>query len=88
MSDLAVVIPTYNEEKSIVELIERIENTLDGNGLDYSVYIVDDYSTDNTYAAVENHIKSKANNPPIKVCIVPIKNDIFIPSKSFALLPR
>lgn len=62
MSDLAVVIPTYNEGSSIIALLERIENTLGGNGLDYSVYIIDDHSVDNTRATVENYIKNKANN--------------------------
>ena len=42
---LSIVIPCYNEEKTIKEIIYSIQNS---GIVDYEIIIIDDYSTDNT----------------------------------------
>ena len=44
--DLAVVLPTYNESRNVVPMIERLEKTL--GGIRYEVLFVDDDSPDGT----------------------------------------
>jgi glycosyltransferase involved in cell wall biosynthesis len=47
-SAVSVVIPAYNEEKTIGHVIEETVSVMDGLGLPYEVIIVDDGSTDAT----------------------------------------
>jgi len=51
--DLSVVIPAFNEAESLPVLVEQLEKVLTPQGLDYEVLIVDDGSTDGTFAVVE-----------------------------------
>jgi len=44
-----VVLPAYNEEKALGELLRRIDESLTEEGLAYQVLVVDDGSTDGTY---------------------------------------
>ena len=44
-----VVLPAYNEEKALGELLNRIDESLTEEGLAYQVLVVDDGSTDRTY---------------------------------------
>lgn len=50
MPDLAIVIPTYNESKNIVKLVERLDGVL--VGIDWQVLFVDDDSPDGTAEVV------------------------------------
>lgn len=45
---LSIIIPTFNEERTIRELIQRIRAT--AFALDYEIIVVDDKSTDQTFA--------------------------------------
>ncbi|MDO8964776.1 MAG: glycosyltransferase family 2 protein [Coriobacteriia bacterium] len=45
-----IVLPAYNEARSIVDLLERISEVLDGEGRRYTVLVMDDGSTDGTAA--------------------------------------
>ncbi len=45
---LSIVIPVYNEEKSLVELFNRIKNVLSKLVIEYEVIFVDDGSDDNS----------------------------------------
>jgi glycosyltransferase involved in cell wall biosynthesis len=47
--DLSIVLPVYNEEKSIVELTQSIENICKRENLDFEVIFVDDGSSDNSW---------------------------------------
>ncbi len=46
---LSVVIPVYNEEESIVDVINDVKKTLDICDHPYEIIVVDDGSTDRTY---------------------------------------
>jgi glycosyltransferase involved in cell wall biosynthesis len=51
--DLAVVVPAYNEAESLPELVERIAAAAEGMGASWEAWIIDDGSTDGTFAVVE-----------------------------------
>lgn len=51
--DIAVVVPAFNEAESLPELVDRIEKAIDGMGRTWEVWIVDDGSTDDTFAVTE-----------------------------------
>jgi glycosyltransferase involved in cell wall biosynthesis len=45
---ISLVVPTYNEEEVIEELIKRIDSVVAKTGLTYELIVVDDGSVDNT----------------------------------------
>jgi glycosyltransferase involved in cell wall biosynthesis len=51
--DIAVVVPAFNEAESLPELVERIAESIDQLGRTWEVWIIDDGSTDDTFAVVE-----------------------------------
>ncbi len=61
---LSIVIPTFNEEQTIERLLQRILETT--FPIDYEVVIVDDHSTDRTYA-VERRLRESVRRVPLKV---------------------
>ncbi len=63
MKKVSIIIPTRNEEKNIVPLLERIHNALFDKKIPYEVIFIDDHSTDKTFEKI-NSIK---NLYPIKV---------------------
>ena len=50
---ISVIIPCYNEEKTIMEIIGLVHQSL--NGYDYEIILVDDGSTDNTKIILEEN---------------------------------
>ena len=50
---LSIVIPLYNEEESLTELMTWIDKTLSDQNLSYEVLFIDDGSTDNSWHIVE-----------------------------------
>ena len=58
--EISVVAPAYNEEGSLVEFVERVNETLLKNKLSYEILIVDDASKDNT-SLILNTLKKKYN---------------------------
>lgn len=44
---LSIVIPVYNEEKTLLDILEKVENVNIGN-IEKEIILVDDYSTDGT----------------------------------------
>lgn len=55
---LSVVIPVFNEKKTIHEIIKRVK---DCGHSDLEIIIVDDFSTDGTRDIIENDIKSQVD---------------------------
>lgn len=53
MIDVSVVVPLYNEEESLSELMAWIERVCTRNSLTYEVIMVDDGSTDGSWSVVE-----------------------------------
>ena len=53
MIDVSVVVPLYNEEESLPELMAWIERVCTANALSYEVIMVDDGSTDTSWSVVE-----------------------------------
>ncbi len=57
--ELSVVIPAFNEEKSIAKLLDTILEVMDYNSLRYQIVVVDDCSTDKTAQVVERFVSEK-----------------------------
>ena len=61
--DISVVVPLYNEEESLPELVQWIDRVAVSNNLSYEIILIDDGSTDNSWSVVE---KLKTQYPHIK----------------------
>lgn len=61
MKTISVVIPCYNEEKSIFEMYERLRNVFSNElpDYDYEIIYVDDFSTDDTRRKIEELCKKE-----------------------------
>lgn len=58
MQKLSIIIPVYNEESTILEILKKVKNA-DSCGLNKEIIIVNDCSTDNTKSKL-NSIKDKS----------------------------
>lgn len=61
--DISVVVPLYNEEESLPELVAWIRRVVEDNNLSYEIIMVDDGSTDNSWSVVE---RLKSEYPAIR----------------------
>ncbi len=61
---LSVVIPIYNEQELINELVSRVSDTLNGIGEDYEIIFVDDGSID---GSVDELLEKQKSNKSIKI---------------------
>lgn len=52
---MTVVIPAFNEQKTIGHVIEKTVEAMDNSGLPYEIIVVDDGSTDNTKQIASTH---------------------------------
>ncbi len=59
--DISVVVPLYNEDESLPELTAWIAKVMDENNFSYEVILVDDGSTDKSWAVIES-LKLQNNN--------------------------
>jgi glycosyltransferase involved in cell wall biosynthesis len=64
--DVSIVIPLYNEEESLPELCSWIERVVTAHQLSYEIVLVDDGSTDNSWAVVETISRNNHNVKGIK----------------------
>lgn len=51
--DISVVIPLFNEEESLPELYNRIEQVMNENGFSFEVIFINDGSTDRSWKVIE-----------------------------------
>ena len=63
LKGLSIIIPTYNEEGNIAELIKRLRLALFDNGIYYEIIFIDDNSTDSTVKEIEKRI----NELPLRI---------------------
>jgi glycosyltransferase involved in cell wall biosynthesis len=63
---ISVVIPFYNEDESLPELMAWIERVMNENNFTYEVILVDDGSTDNSWKIVEELAIKNTNIKAIK----------------------
>jgi dolichol-phosphate mannosyltransferase len=61
MDKCSVIIPTYNENENIIQLIDRIKKIFQQNSIDGEIVIVDDNSPDSTGQIVEK-LSKRYNN--------------------------
>jgi glycosyltransferase involved in cell wall biosynthesis len=61
--DLSIVIPLYNEDESLPELMAWIERVMTDNNYSYEVIMVDDGSTDNSWDVIQT---LRNGNPNLK----------------------
>lgn len=64
--DVSIVIPLYNEEESLPELCSWIERVVTAHQLSYEIVLIDDGSTDNSWAVVETISRNNHNIKGIK----------------------
>jgi len=57
--DISVVIPVFDEEGSIIELIEWIDKVLQDNNLTFEILFIDDGSKDNSWKIIEKLSEEK-----------------------------
>jgi len=50
---LSIIIPAYNEEKTVIQILEKINNS-SSNLFKYEVIVIDDGSTDQSRKLLEN----------------------------------
>ncbi len=61
MKEISIVIPLYNEEKSLAALADKLENVLKNLGQSYEIIFIDDGSTDNSFSILETLCETKDN---------------------------
>ncbi|MGE5108258.1 MAG: glycosyltransferase family 2 protein [Sphingobacteriales bacterium] len=61
---LTVIIPVYNEEKTIELLLDRVTQVTLNSNIQKELVVVNDYSTDNTKEVIERYITS---NPHLEI---------------------
>ncbi|HCY00058.1 MAG TPA: glycosyltransferase [Bacteroidales bacterium] len=52
--DISIIVPLYNEEESLPELVAWIKRVMDKNGFSFETILVDDGSNDKSWSVIEN----------------------------------
>lgn len=68
---LSLVIPAHNEEETVAETVGGIVSTLDREGIDHEVIVIDDSSSDGTATVVE---RIAAKHPQVRCLPSPYEN--------------
>jgi glycosyltransferase involved in cell wall biosynthesis/cellulose synthase/poly-beta-1,6-N-acetylglucosamine synthase-like glycosyltransferase/O-antigen/teichoic acid export membrane protein len=67
MADLDVIIPVYNEQDSIFELVARIDKSLKKANISCNIVFIDDYSVDNTAQKIKKFVGKNGFTNPVNV---------------------
>ena len=59
--EISIVIPLFNENESLKELIEIIQNVMDIHNYDYEIIFIDDGSTDKSWISIKEISKKYKN---------------------------
>lgn len=87
MKKLSIIIPVYNERKTILDLIQIVKNVNLINNLEKEIIIIDDYSTDGTRLLLKNienehkifyHHKNQGKGAAVRTALKEISGDIII----------
>jgi glycosyltransferase involved in cell wall biosynthesis len=60
MPDISIIVPLYNEEDSLAELVEWIEKVCSEHGYSYEVILVDDGSNDDSWKIIKELSKQNS----------------------------
>jgi glycosyltransferase involved in cell wall biosynthesis len=63
LKKLSILIPAYNEEKTIIHILEELNNTFLDFSLEKEIIVIDDHSTDGTKALIEAFMNSNSDLP-------------------------
>ena len=55
---LSIIIPCFNEEKTIIEIIQRVKNSLSSLNISHEIIVIDDNSTDKTSDILKNDLNN------------------------------
>ena len=61
--DISIIVPLFNEEESLPNLVKWIESVMNDNHFSYEVWLIDDGSKDKSWAVIES---LSEKNPRIK----------------------
>jgi len=61
LKSISVVVPVYNSEKTLAELVERLSNTLSVTGYPFEIILVNDGSRDRSWEVITELINQRAN---------------------------
>lgn len=64
--DISVVVPLYNEDESLPELIQWIDRVMQANGYSYEVLLIDDGSKDKSWSVIESLSAANSNLKGVK----------------------
>lgn len=59
---LSIIIPVYNEENTIIEVLNKIKDVKLINNVSKEIIIVNDYSTDNTHHLISSYLEKNSQN--------------------------
>ncbi|MGM3309366.1 hormogonium polysaccharide biosynthesis glycosyltransferase HpsE [Anabaena sp. WFMT] len=66
--DFTVAIPTYNGEKRLSELLDRLRSQINTENISWEIVVIDNNSTDNTAKLVHTYQKNWQCPYPLKYC--------------------
>lgn len=64
MTKLSILVPVYNEEKTIISILKKINDVDLVQGIEKEIIVVNDCSTDNTKSVLDKYI---SENPEISI---------------------
>lgn len=68
MIDFSIIIPTYNGEKRLPEVLEKLQIQVNTETISWEVIVVDNNSQDQTQKIVEDFQKTWQSQAPLKYC--------------------